>query len=210
MNRIEDANIFMMCMRLNRSALTDLPAGYHFRRIREDELGIWKRMPFDDERTADEYQGYMTDWFDRVYAPKKGLFFERCIFVCDACDQPIGTCFIWEAYDVVPTIHWYKVKKEHEGKGIGRALLSEVMKKAAKYPIYLHTQPGSFRAIKLYSDFGFVLLLDPVIGSRNNEIDVGLPYLKGHMPEAEYGKLRFGHAGKDFLRIVSKHVNNDF
>ena len=81
MNRIEDVNIFMMCMRLNRSALTDLPAGYHFRRIREDELGIWKRMPFDDERTADEYKGYMTEWFDRVYSPKKELFFERCIFV---------------------------------------------------------------------------------------------------------------------------------
>ena len=108
------------------------------------------------------------------------------------------------------TIHWYKVKKEHEGKGIGRALLSEVMKKAAEYPIYLHTQPGSFRAIKLYSDFGFVLLLDPVIGSRGNEIDVGLPYLKRHMPEAEYGKLRFGYSGKDFLRIVSEHISNNF
>jgi hypothetical protein len=27
-----------------------------------------------------------------------------------------------------------------------------------EYPVYLHIQPSSFRAIKLYSDFGFSLL----------------------------------------------------
>ena len=30
----------------------------------------------------------------------------------------------------------------------------------------LHTHPSSYRAIKLYSDMGFKLLTDPIIGTR--------------------------------------------
>ena len=52
---------------------------------------------------------------------------------------------------------------EYEGKGIGRALLSYVMQSLPQneYPVFLHTHPASFRAIKLYSDMGFKLLTDP-------------------------------------------------
>ena len=205
-----DANLFMMCRRLNSAALTELPPGYHFRRIHEGEIESWKRMPFDDERTAAEHLSYMTGFFERVYAPQKSLFLERCLFACDKDDQPVGTGFIWEACGNVPTVHWYKVKKEYEGRGIGRALLSKVMQSAADYPVYLHTQPGSFRAIKLYTDFGFELLLDPVIGSRNNEIEEGLPYLKKCMPEAAYRKLCFGYADREFLRVDAEGAGDDF
>ena len=51
----------------------------------------------------------------------------------------------------------------NEGKGLGRALLTEILKNAG-LPIYLHTQPTPARAIKLYSDFGFKLTTDPIIG----------------------------------------------
>ena len=210
LTNIEDANIFMMCSSLNRSAISEMPPGYHIRNIHKDEIGLWKRMPFDDEQTANQYNDYMTEFFNRVYAPRIDLFFERCLIVCNDVAQPIGTCFLWEVYGGIPTIHWFKISKEYEGRGIGRALLSAVIESAVSYPIYLHTQAGSYRAIKLYADFGFCLLLDPMIGSRNNEIELGLPYLKEHMPNDDYSKLRFCYADKEFLRIVSMHIENDF
>ena len=207
---IADADLFMMCPRLNTAALSELPIGYHIRRIHEDELDIWKRMPFDDEKAAGEYQHYMNGFFNRVYALKKDQFFERCLFVCDSDDSPVGTCFLWEAHGIIPTIHWFKVRKEYEGRGIGRALLSEVMKSVVEYPVYLHTQAGSFRAIKLYSDFGFYLLTDPLIGARTNEIEIGLPYLKEHMPEDECEKLRFHNAEDKFLRVIADNPGDEF
>ena len=124
---ILDKNLFMICEQLNRDALRELPATYHVRNCRKDELDIWKAMPFDDPMEAKEYRQFMTDFFLAVYAPKGDLFYEKCLFVCDEHDRPIGTAFIWKAYDEFNTVHWLKVLKEHEGKGIGRALLSIIM-----------------------------------------------------------------------------------
>ena len=82
---------------------------------------------------------------------------------------------------------------KHEGKGLGRALLSKILRHA-EYPIYLHTQPSSVRAIKLYSDFGFKLVTNPIIGYRKNDLTESLPYLQKIIPEADYGKLQFAEA----------------
>lgn len=89
-------------------------------------------------------------------------------------------------------------------------MLSAVMKAITDYPVFLHTQPGSFRAIKLYSDFGFSFLLDPVIGHRRNDVDSGLAFLREHMPADEYRKLRFGCAPEKFLRIVLENAEDEF
>ena len=206
---IENSNLFMMCTKLHKNAMTELPSEYHFRYIRSNELDIWKRMPFDDSDTAYKYYGYMNDWYERVYAPRSDLFFNACLFVCDADGFPVGTCFLWRAYGIVNTVHWFKVIKPHEGKGIGRALLSKLMKDA-EYPVFLHTQPGSYRAIKLYSDFGFAFLLDPVIGGRKNDVNAALPFLKAHMPDSDYAKLAFTYAPESFLCIVSEHDAAEF
>ncbi len=161
---IPDKNLFMMCRTLNRKALSALPAEYHIRTCRGDELGLWKGIHFDSVAEAEEYRAFMTKYFEDVYGGKKELFFQKCLFACDENDTPLGTCFAWKAYEHITTIHWFKVIKAQEGRGIGRALLSTVMNGLAQeeYPVFLHTQPSSYRAIKLYTDFGFALLTDPV------------------------------------------------
>ncbi len=73
-NEIPDKNLFMMC-KLNTSAFAELPDGYHVRTCRRNELDIWKKMPFDDEKTAEQYSDYMTKYFNDVYASKEDLFF---------------------------------------------------------------------------------------------------------------------------------------
>ena len=97
----------------------------------------------------------MTQYFNNVYLHNEEEFYNQCLFICDKNDKPVATCFLWKAYGKIYTIHWLKVLKEYEGLGLGRAILTEVLKYIPDnyYPIYLHTQPGSFRAIKLYTDF---------------------------------------------------------
>lgn len=209
---ILDANLFMICRALNRAALRALPAGYHVRTCRRDELALWKAIHFDDPATAEAYRPYMTEYFDRVYAPKGDRFFDTCLFVCDRADQPIGTAFIWRAYDQFQTVHWFKVKQAYEGQGIGRALFSIIMQDlaAADYPVYLHTQPGSYRAIKLYSDFGFKLLTDPVVGGRQNELQASLPVLQRYMPPAYFAQLEMTQAPVDFLQTLATFSDEQF
>ncbi|MCM3626790.1 GNAT family N-acetyltransferase [Paenibacillus glycanilyticus] len=154
----------------------------------------------------------MESFFQNVYAPKEALFYEKCLFVCDSQDRPVATCFAWKAYDRITTIHWYKVLKSCEGNGIGRALLSAVMQSLSKddYPVFLHTQPGSYRAIKLYSDFGFCLLSDPVIGNRTNDLEECLPILRQYMPLQAYQALKITEAPAFFLEAVNSSSNVEF
>jgi ribosomal protein S18 acetylase RimI-like enzyme len=211
-SEIPDRNIFMMCESLNRNALTELSVDYSVRNCRCDELGIWKKMPFDSPDVSKEYDGFMTDYFTMTYGGKEELFFAKTLFVCDLQDKPIATCLIWKAYDEFNTIHWFKVLKEYEGQGIGRALLSIVMQKLEQhdYPVYLHTQPSSFRAIKLYSDLGFSLLSDDKFGIRKNDLDECMPILEEFMPTEFFQELRITAAPKEFIDAVDKYNTNQF
>lgn len=202
----------MMCEALNRNALTELPASYSIRSCRPDELGIWKMMPFDAADLAEEYEGFMSDYFSTTYGGKEDLFFAKTLFVCDQQDQPIATCLIWKAHNEFNTIQWFKVLKEYEGQGIGRALLSVIMQKLERqdYPVYLHTQPSSFRAIKLYSDFGFLLLSGENFGIRKNDLDECLPILEEFMPKEYFQKLRIAPAPKQFEDVVNQYDTNQF
>ena len=168
-------------------------------------------MPFDDPVEVVEYRDFMTDFYTRVYADQADLFFEKCLFVVDADDTPIATAFVWQSFGgQINTFHWLKVLKKYEDKGVGRALVSFVMErlKPEDYPVFLHTQPGSFRAIKLYSDFGFTLLSDKVIGYRNNDLEQCLPVLAQFMKGEEFSKLQISKAPAHFLQIV-KTVEDD-
>ncbi|TLS50814.1 GNAT family N-acetyltransferase [Paenibacillus antri] len=202
----------MMCGALNPAALRGMPPPFRIRTCRKEELDIWKAMPFDDADTAEAYRGYMTNFFQDVYAGEGDSFFEKCLFVCDADDKPIATCFVWKAYNRVNTLHWFKVLKPYEGRGIGRALLTAVLQdlQPEDYPVYLHTQPASYRAIKLYADFGFVVLTDPVVGSRRNDVEACLPILERFMPPENFAKLRFAQAPKDFLEAVHSSEIHEF
>jgi len=208
-------NLFMMCTELNKSAMRDLPPGFHFRTCRRDEVDIWKAMHLDLPHTPEQYIEHMqsmTDYFNALYAKKADVFFGKCLFVCDKDDIPVGSCFIWKAYDKFSTIHWTKVLKKHEGQGLGRALLTAVMKDLNDddYPVFLHTHPICYRAIKLYSDFGFRLIADAVVGYRNNDLEECMPVLEEHMPKEDYESLKIVKAPQDFLDAASSTKVENF
>lgn len=209
---LPNPNIFMLCEHANKSAFSDMPHGFSTRVCRQNELSLWKRIQFDDEDMAVEYAGFMDDYFNLVYAPKGSLFFEQCLFVVNEHDEPIGTGFSWKSYDAITTIAWFKVVKAYEGRGIGRALLTVIMRTLSPcdYPVLLHTQPSSDRAIKLYTDFGFKILTDDKVGNRVNHIERYLPTLKAAMPKKDYDNLCFTSAPKHLLDFLAMQKLDEF
>lgn len=209
---IPDRNIFMICERLNEEALSKLPEGYHIRTCTEEELTLWKGFPFDSEAEKKRYFQYMTEYFDRVYGDRAAEFYKRCLFVCGPDDRPVATCFLWKAYQKINTIHWFKTLKEYEGKGLGRALLSHIMAplREGDYPVLLHTQPGSFRAIGLYSSLGFKIVTNPKVGYRENHYRECLPILKEFMTRHSFAGLEFAAMPEALHEIAMTSKINQF
>ena len=209
---IPDGNLFMACRRPVREAFSPLPDGYFLQPPRREELPLWMDLHFDGPETARQYRPYMERYFAQVYAPHGDLFFERCRLLCAPDGEVAGSCFVWKAYGRVSTVHWFKVKREREGRGLGRALLSAVLAPLGEedLPVCLHTQPGSCRAIKLYSDFGFRLLTDPVIGGRANDLEQSLPFLRKVMPPEAFGRLQFDTAPPALLAAAGSSPVHEF
>jgi ribosomal protein S18 acetylase RimI-like enzyme len=182
---IGNYNLFMKCEAPNKTAFRTLPFGYSFRMCRRNELKVWKRIV-----AKEQYAEHVADYYNRVYAKAEDEFFRRCTFVCDANDKPVATSFIWLSYGKINTIAWLRVLPEYEGNGLGRALLSEILR-MTQYPVYLHTQPTSICAVKLYSDFGFRLIESQVIGYRQNNLAESLPYMQKVMNGADFARLQF-------------------
>jgi GNAT superfamily N-acetyltransferase len=209
---IPDYNIFMMCKKLNENALSGLDSDFYFRNCRPDELETWKAFPFDTDIVPSVYEDMMNQFIKDSYSSDLETFFRNTLFVCDQTDKPVATCSHWRAYGKFNSIHWLKTSKPYEGKGLGRAVLSEIMKQFGieDYPIYIHTQPGSFRAIKLYSDFGFKLLKGGKIGHRENEIEKCLPILKKFMPKSHFDSLETTDTPSDFTKMVENETTIQF
>ena len=209
---IPDYHIFMMCEQLNENARTALSPDYYFRNCQPSELEMWKALPFDSDTVPSAYQNDMDDFVKNTYGRDMQTFLKNTLFVCNQKDQPIATCSYWKAYGKFNTIHWFKTIKAYEGKGVGRALLSETMSRFDRkdYPIYIHTQPGSFRAIKLYTDFGFKLLKGGKLGTRVNELEKSLPILKKFMTPSSFEKLEVMDTPDCFIKQLENETTIQF
>ena len=189
-------DLFMQCDAPNHGAFRPLPSGFSTRPCRREELIIWKTI-----WAQDKYMDFVNNYYNKVYAPYEDEFFRRCIFAVDENDQPVATSGIWRSYGKINTVLGLFVLPEYEGRGIGRGLFSAVMKNA-EYPIYVHTHPIASTAIKLYADFGFKFITDPIIGYRNNNLPESLPYLKEVLSETDYANLQTVKANPALLEAA--------
>lgn len=213
MDDVPDLDVFMVCRQVATDQLTSMPDGYSMRSMRADELDVWKAFPFDTPADVAAYDGFMSDFFERAYAARAEEFFAATTFVCDEGDRPIATCGIFGSYDgTLTTVQWFKVLRSHEGRGIGRALMSELLRAVppSDFPIHLHTQPGSVRAIKLYSDLGFDLIAEDLPGPRPNQYAAAMVHLERTMPPADFARLRTAPATPELRAALDRFDTIEF
>lgn len=91
-------------------------------------------------------------YFQRDYLPYLKELERRCIFIENSEGEKVATTTIWWCYTGVrrdPWIHWVAVRPEYQGLGLGKAIVSECMRRLKDIEgdrnVYLHTQTWSIK-----------------------------------------------------------------
>lgn len=176
-------NIIMKCDCFD--TIYNFPAGIKIRNYRDGDETHWANIEYaiGDFDSIDSSKQYFIEHY------KTNDIYERCFFAEDNNQNVIGTCIAW--YDkkgnaTVSSLHWLAVLPEYQNKGIGKVLLSSAMnyyKSKNLFPVYLHTQPWSYKAIRLYNSFGFQIQKEDTFADYINEYNEAIEILKRYLPE---------------------------
>ena len=143
-----------------------LPEGFKFKFFQPGDEQDWIDIhissgEFTDEELASvHFHEYYDDFIDELG--------ERCVFIIVATTgEKVGTATISKYYDEQygydAVVDWVAIKKEYQGRGLAKPLISKFMKIACDNGhdrLLLHTQPHTWLAAKLYLDFGFETVIE--------------------------------------------------
>ena len=143
-------NLILRCDRFDQPCVS-IPNEYRIIRYHEGLESSWAKLETDigDFRSTDEAETY----FRRTYLSNPDLLEKRALFLTDRSNDVIGSCIAWQdprSGQTISSLHWLVIDESHQGKGLGRVLCSETMKLFDSFPVYIHTQPWSWKAILLY------------------------------------------------------------
>lgn len=141
----------------------ELPAGYTFCHYEEGNEQDWAEIEtsvgeFDNIESALKY-------YNKEFMPYAEELKRRQMFIQAPNKQLIATVSAWwklagERRD--PILHWVAARPEYQGKGLGKALVSEGIKRIVQLEgdvdMYLSTQTWSYKAVNIYLDAGFEML----------------------------------------------------
>jgi RimJ/RimL family protein N-acetyltransferase len=129
-------------------------------------------------------------YFQRDYLPYKKELERRCIFIENGEGEKVATLNIWWCYTGLrrdPWIHWFAVKPQYQGLGLGKSIVYEGLKRLIQIEgdrdAYLHTQTWSYKAINIYKKVGFKITDEKGLAgyentNYNKAVDVLKPYLR--------------------------------
>lgn len=154
-----------------------LPEGYKFvfygQGYGQGDRDNW----IDIEKSAKEFLNYNQglDAWNRYYANNEDSLFNRMVFIENANGEKVATATAY--YDITGRdksgdgwLHWVAVRREYQGKGLSKPLISYVLGIMREFG-YTHakipTQTTTWLACKIYLDFGFVPLPQNAVNSRN-------------------------------------------
>ena len=120
---------------------------------------------------------------------------DNILFLKDAEDNIIGSCIAWQDDRngaLVSSLHWLIVDEDYQRMGLGKALCCAVMNIYAvqgKFPVYIHTQPWSWKAILLYVSLGFILQKNDTFSHYINQYDDAMRTLKELISDEQFKLL---------------------
>lgn len=187
-------NMILRCDCYEGSAPAELPAGYTFSAYRPGLETDWARLEhaIGDFSSPEEAGAY----FANTYLTEPEALQKRAVFVLDASGEAVGSCIAWKdprGDGEVSSLHWLVVSPAHRGQGLGRALCRRVMELFAarnELPVYIHTQPWSWKAVLLYCSLGFCLEKTDSFASYENQYGEAMEALKQILSEEQYRHLR--------------------
>ena len=135
------------------------PPGFSIRWFQDGDESIWQ----DIQSEAELYFEIAPDLFAKEFGSDISILRERMCFLCDSRQRPIGTATAWfdNDYNGLPhgRVHWVAIIPEMQGKGLSKSLMTIVcnrLRELGHERAYLGTATVRFKAIRLYSTFGFM------------------------------------------------------
>jgi len=143
---------------------------------------------FDSVTKAEKY-------FIETYLQEPEIF-PNILFMLNKDHDVAGSCIAWQdmqGTNSVSSLHWLVVDEQYRGIGLGKALATAVMNIYAEHkalPVYIHTQPWSWKAIFLYLSLGFKLQKTDTFSHYENEYEKAMTALRKIVQEDQYELLQ--------------------
>lgn len=184
-------NTIMKCSSL-RKYNVELPDGFSIVPYQCGYEREWAKLEYavGDFSSVQEAEDYFTE----AYLQRQELF-SRILFMLNRKSEIVGSCIAWQdirGESSISSLHWLVVKEPYQGIGLGRALSAAVMNIFAEYdafPVYIHTQPWSWKAILLYLSLGFKLQRTDTFSHYVNEYGKAMAELRKIVSEEQYVML---------------------
>lgn len=143
---------------LNDVPASPLPDGYTIRSFRAGEEATWVKI----QAATEPYRSIYPQLFTEQFGTDVKSVIERIVFLSDMNGIPVATGAAWfddHFHDQhYGRLHWLAVVPEHQGIGLGKALVTTLcqrLKELGHTKAYLRTSTARISAIKLYLHFGF-------------------------------------------------------
>lgn len=185
-------NLILRCDAWRRREAA-LPEGFHLRGYRPGDEDAWAALEHEigDFDTPEQARAY----FARTYRTRPEALAKRCVVAVDARGRIRGACTAWRdprQAGEIASLHWLAVSPSAQGKGLGKALCRrtlEIFQDLGEFPVYIHTQPWSWRALLLYVREGFRLQRTDTFAAYENQYAPGMEALKAVLPPELYTEL---------------------
>ena len=171
----------------------ELPEGFSIDSYQPGYEKGWAKLEYaiGDFGSVTEAEKY----FVETYLKNSDLF-QNILFVLNKDKDVVGSCIAWQdmqGTNSVSSLHWLVVDERYQGNGLGRALTTAVMNIYAEhgaFPVYIHTQPWSWKAILLYNSMGFKLQKTDTFSHYENEYEKAMFELKKIVTKEQYEQLQ--------------------
>jgi len=151
-----------------------LPDGYGFVLFSDGDEENWAGIEASVLEFDNEFAALLH--FKKEYIPYRDELGRRCVFVVNETGEKIATSMAW--WRVVENkrrawLSWVAVKPEHQGLGLGKAVVSEGARLLAvlngDVDFYLSTQTWSYKAVGIYNLFGFTPVNEKALYNRKGD-----------------------------------------
>lgn len=157
MGRIERNQDIVMEAESLRRLHVIVPSGFAIRPFQSRDVEIWTAI----QAAADQYNVITDDLFHANFGSDPSMHHDRILMACDSHGTPVGTASAWIGEGPrrgVGRLHWVAVLPKHQGRGLGRALVQQVLNRLTELghsAAYLTTGAARLAAIHVYDECGF-------------------------------------------------------
>ena len=170
-----------------------LPKGFSIVPYKSGYEKAWAELEYSigDFESLEEAESY----FVSTYLQNRSLL-NNILFLLNEDNLIVGSCIAWQdrrKESIVSSLHWLVVDEEYHGRGLGKALCYATMnifKEQKNLPVYIHTQPWSWKAIFLYLSIGFKLQKTDTFSHYENEYYQAMAELKKIVSEKQFELLQ--------------------